>query len=163
LEEFDYEIVYKKGTQNTNADALSRIGRLSKENTCKVKIDGDSKKKILYEFHDAPVGGHRGMNGTYRAIKSLYNWPNMRRDIEVYVKQCKSCQVNKTLKPKKRVPMELTSTADHPFDKCYLDIVGPLPQSAEGHKYILTFQDDLSKYVVATPIRQQDAETTGAN
>jgi hypothetical protein len=99
------------------------------------------------------------MNGMYRAIKLLYNWPNMRRDIEVYVKQCKNCQMNKILKPKKRVPMELTSTADHPFDKCYLDIVWPLPQSAEGHKYILTFQDDLSKYVVATPIRQQDAET----
>ena len=29
----------------------------------------------------------------------------------------------------------------------------------EGNKYILTFQDDLSKYVVAAPIGQQDAET----
>jgi transposase InsO family protein len=55
--------------------------------------------------------------------------------------------------------MELTSTAHHPFDKCHLDIVGPLPLLAEGYKYILTFQDDLSKYVVATPIKQQDAET----
>jgi hypothetical protein len=68
-------------------------------------------------------------------------------------------QVNKTLKPKRKVPMEITSTANHPFDKCYLDIVGPLPPSATGNRYILTFQDDLSKYVVATPISQQDAET----
>ena len=55
--------------------------------------------------------------------------------------------------------MEITSTANHPFDKCYLDIVGPLLPLATGNRYILTFQDDLSKYVVATPIRQQDAET----
>jgi len=55
--------------------------------------------------------------------------------------------------------MEITSTANHPFDKCYLNIVGPLPSSATGNKYILTFQDDLSKYVVATPIGQQNAET----
>jgi hypothetical protein len=27
------------------------------------------------------------------------------------------------------------------------------------NKYILTFQDDISKYVVAVPIGQQDAET----
>jgi hypothetical protein len=159
LEEFDYEIVYKKGSQSTNADALSRIGSVSKESTHKIETDDDLKTKILYEFYDAPVGGHRGMNGTYRVIKSVYSWPYMTRDIEAYVKQCKSCQVNKTLKPKKRVPMELTSTADHPFDNCYLDILGPLPLSAEGNKYILTFQDNLSKYVVATPIRQQDAET----
>jgi hypothetical protein len=28
LEEYDYEIVFKKGTSNTNADALSRVNRL---------------------------------------------------------------------------------------------------------------------------------------
>ena len=99
------------------------------------------------------------MNKTFQAIKFRYTWPNMRRDIEEYVKQRKSCQVNKTLKPKRKAPMEIMSAANHPFDKCYLDIVGPLPQSDKGNRYILTFQDDLSKYVVATPINQQDDET----
>jgi hypothetical protein len=31
LEEYDYEIVYKPGVQNSNADALSRIGTLAKK------------------------------------------------------------------------------------------------------------------------------------
>ena len=75
------------------------------------------------------------------------------------MKQCRSCQVNKILGPKVKASMEITSTAAYPFDKCYLDIVGPLPTSTTGNKYILTFQDDLSKYVVATPIKQQDANT----
>ena len=56
-----------------------------------------------------------------------------------------------------KVPMEITSTATHLFDKCNLEIVGPLPLSTAGSKYILTFQDDLSKYIMATPISQQDA------
>ena len=94
------------------------------------------------------------MNKTVWAIKSRYTWPNMRQDIEENVKQCKSCQVNKMLKPKRKAPTEITSTANYPFDKCFLDIVGPLPPSAMGNRYILTFQDDLSKYVVATPISQ---------
>jgi len=38
-------------------------------------------------------------------------------------------------------------------------LVGPLPVTTQGHKYILTFQDDLSKYVVAVPIERQDADT----
>ena len=38
-------------------------------------------------------------------------------------------------------------------------MVGPLPVTLQGNKYILTFQDDLSKYVVAVPIEKQDAET----
>jgi hypothetical protein len=159
LEEFDYEITHKKGSKNTNADALSRIGSVTAKAKGSTKLDEETKKQILYEFHDAPVGGHRGMNKTFQAIKSRYTWPNIRRDIEEYVKQCKSCQVNKMLKPKRKAPMEITSTANHPFDKCYLDIVGLLPPSVMGNRYILTFQDDLGKYVVATPISQQDAET----
>jgi hypothetical protein len=159
LEEYDYEIVYRKGSLNTYADALSRIGSLSKEERQGVEPDDDTRKHILYEFHDALIGGHRGMNKTYRAIKSRYSWPNMRQGIEEYIKMCKSCQVNKLLKRRKRAPMEITITAKKPFEKCCLDIVGPLPETDRGNKYILSFQDDLSKYVIAVPIRQQDAET----
>jgi hypothetical protein len=28
----------------------------------------------VYEFRDAPVGGHRGMNQTFRAIKPRTRW-----------------------------------------------------------------------------------------
>jgi len=83
----------------------------------------------------------------------------MRCEVEEYVKQCRSYQVNKMLTPKHKVPMEITRTAEHPFDMCYPDIVGPLPVTQGNNKYILTFQDDLSKYVVAVTIGQQDAET----
>ena len=37
-----------------------------------------------------------------------------------------------------------------------MDIVGPLTQTYEGNKYLLTFQDKLSKYTLAIPISQQD-------
>ena len=36
---------------------------------------------------------------------------------------------------------------------------GPLTLTQGNKKYILTFQDDLSKYVVAVPLGQEDAET----
>ena len=52
------------------------------------------------------------MNKTYREIKSQYSWPNMRREFEEYIKQCSSCQVNKTLNAKLKAPMEITSTAE---------------------------------------------------
>ena len=55
-----------------------------------------------------------------------------------YVKQCMSRQVNKMLTPKHKAPMEMT--AEHPFDNCSLDIVGPLPVTQVKNKYILTFK-----------------------
>ena len=154
LTEYDYEIACKSGIQSTNADTLSRIGNEQKEIP-----DDKVRKQILYEFHDSPMGGHRGMNKTYRAISSQYTWPKMRREVEQYVKQCKSCQVNKILTPKNKAPIQITTTAERPFEKCYLDVVGPLPVMLQGNTYILTFQDNLSKYVVADPIEKQDVET----
>jgi hypothetical protein len=64
LEEYDYEVVYKKGALNTNADALSRIrilteeGRLSEKKRERV-TDEETKATVLYEYHDSPVEVHR--------------------------------------------------------------------------------------------------------
>jgi transposase InsO family protein len=72
---------------------------------------------------------------------------------------CEKCQMNKTLRPKYKAPMEITTTVRHPFERCALDVVGPLPETASRNKYTLTFKDDLSKFLVAVPVPQQDAET----
>jgi len=159
LAEYDYEITHRSAAQNAKADALSRICSVTKVGDQRGVPDESKRRAILHEFHDSSVGGHRGMNKTYRAIRSHHTWPNMRREIEEYIKQFKSCQVNKTLTPRHKAPMKVTTTAEQPFEKCYLDAVGPLPVTQEGNKYILTFQDDLSKYVIAMSITQQDAET----
>ena len=116
LEEYDYEVVYQKGALNTNADALSRISSLkgakgTPEENRERERDKETKDTILYEYHDSPVGGHRGMNKMFREIRKQYEWPNMRREIEQYVKWCKSCQVNKNLSPRRKAPMEITTTA----------------------------------------------------
>ena len=76
LEEYDYDIVYRKGALNTNADALSRINSLTAEkgapeNKHERVTDKETKTTILYEYHDSPVGGHRGMNKTFREIRKL--------------------------------------------------------------------------------------------
>jgi transposase InsO family protein len=51
----------------------------------------------------------------------------------------------------------------HPWDKIYLHIVGPMPVAEGGHKYILTRQDNLSKYLVAVPMFSQTAEEVALN
>ena len=38
-------------------------------------------------------------------------------------------------------------------------IVGPITQTSEGNKYLLTLQNELSKYTMAVTIQQQDAMT----
>jgi hypothetical protein len=162
--EYDYKIDFKKGVANTNADALSRISQLASvtgvtEQKRHLVMDEETKNTILYEYHNSPVGGHRGMNRTVREIRKRYDWSNTKREIEGYVEKCQSCHVNKTLGPRHKFSMEITTTARKPFERCSIDIVGPTTETIKGNKYILTFQDDLTKFVVAEPIQALDAET----
>jgi hypothetical protein len=159
LEEYDYEIAYKPGVQNSNASALSRIGTFAKESREFDEIDSDMTVKILQENHDSILGGHRGINKTYESINRYYHWPNMKQEVEEYVKKCAKRQSNKILRPKRKAPMVITSTVRHPFEKCALDRVVSMTETMSGNKYILTFQDDLGKFLVEIPIPQQDAET----
>jgi len=40
-----------------------------------------------------------------------------------------------------------------------MDIVGPLFQTLQDNKYLLTFQDGLPKFTIGVPLKQQDAMT----
>lgn len=53
----------------------------------------------------------------------------------------------------------ITDTPKKPFEKCALDIVGPLPITNAGNKYLLTFQAHLTKFSKAIPIQNQEAAT----
>jgi len=63
------------------------------------------------------------------------------------------------LSRKTKIPLIITETSSKPFEKCALDIVGSLNITASGNKYLLTFQDDLTKFNKAIPILNQEATT----
>ncbi|KAL6427160.1 hypothetical protein ACFW04_008661 [Cataglyphis niger] len=75
-----------------------------------------------------------------------------------YVAKREYCQKNK-LSRKNKVPLIITNTPTKPFEKCALDIVGPLTIITNGNKYLLTFQDNLTKFRKAIPIPNQEANT----
>jgi hypothetical protein len=154
--------VYKKGSSNTNADALSRTHvteNCSDNKTDKLEPTEEEKQAIFKEMHDKLVGGHLGMNRSYDRSKLFATWPGMKQELEEYIRQCETCQKNKISQNKTKLPLKITTTPEVVWEKCALDIVGPLCTTLDRNKYVLTFQDELSKYTLAIPIRQQDAPT----
>lgn len=57
------------------------------------------------------------------------------------------------------MPLIITDTPNKPFEKCALDIVGPLSISHNRNKYLVTFQDNLTKFSKVIPIANQKANT----
>ncbi|XP_043263448.1 uncharacterized protein LOC122403783 [Colletes gigas] len=114
---------------------------------------------LISEAHDSLIGGHKGIAKTYRRLFPKYTWPGLRNDIQEYIRKCKSCQEQKLVRMKTRQPMLITDTPTEPFDKIALDTVGPLPETPSGNRYILTMQDNLTKYCLAVAIPNIRATT----
>ena len=119
----------------------------------------EHRKRIIREYHASLVGGHKGVTKTYLRIRNRFVWPEMKRDIQDLIRACHSCQKNKLVRIKTRQPMIITDTPASAFDKVALDLVGPLPITPDGNQYVLTMQDNLTKYCIAQPIPNKRATT----
>ncbi|KAB0793022.1 hypothetical protein PPYR_12642 [Photinus pyralis] len=119
----------------------------------------DIIREILTQYHSKPIGGHSGFHRTYSRIKQLFKWIGMKRDIKNFIKNCESCQKNKLVRKKNKEPMVITTTSTASFERIFLDIVGPLPLTENDNRYILTLQDDLTKYSQAYAIPNHEAHT----
>jgi hypothetical protein len=50
--------------------------------------EGKMKDIILKECHDGPLAGHGGAKCTTTILKKSYYWPNLKNNVEEYVKTC---------------------------------------------------------------------------
>ena len=76
-------------------------------------------------------------------------------DVTEHCSKCHLCIRKKDARQRK-VPLN-PIPADYPFDKIFMDLVGPLPPS-KGHVYIIVFICAMTKWVEALPLRSSDAE-----
>jgi len=57
----------------------------------------------------------------------------MKQELEEYIKRCDICQRNKITQNKTKLP-KVTTTPEVVWDKCAIDIVGPLNQTEKRLK-----------------------------
>ena len=111
------------------------------------------------ENHQSKIGGHKGVNKTYKRIRERFFWPGIKEQVTEFVRKCNTCQEQKIIRAKTHEPMIITDTPIDTFDKVSLDSVGPLPMTPGGNRHILTMQDNLSKYCIAIPMPDITATT----
>jgi hypothetical protein len=108
----DYEIQYKAGQKNCNADSLNRYP-IECLNINVEEISEERKQKIINEMHNCPIG-HQGTQRTTERIKLYLTWPGLDQDVAQYVKECNICQINKQTNPNIKLPLAITDTKTTP-------------------------------------------------
>jgi hypothetical protein len=111
----------------------------------------DLRDKILATLHSSAIGGHSGIRVTYQRIKRIFHWPNLKKDVDLFVTQCVVCQRAKSKHyhyPGLRAPLPIPTLA---WSFISLDFVEGLPKLG-GKNVILVMVDKLTKYAHFLPL-----------
>ena len=76
----------------------------------------------------------------------------MRRDVQLFVRNCEACQKNKINKHTKSNYKKLPTCDNARFAVLHMDLVGPLPP-CEGYKFSLTMIDRETDWLEIVPLR----------
>lgn len=79
--------------------------------------------------------------------------------VEEFIKNCVACQKQKLVRiHAKEIPVIL-QTPTEPNEKVAMDIIGPMPRTKRGDRYILSIHDYLTKYLILIPLKTQRTES----
>jgi hypothetical protein len=102
--------------------------------------------------------GHFGKGHTLVKVNKQYFWHNKIKDVWNVVHACKQCQMVKQINNIRSYIKEMNIHVWDQFYKVTLDIIGPLPKTNNGHKYILVAIDHYCKWVEAKVVVEHEAQ-----
>ena len=121
-------------------------------------VPASLRREVLQSCHDDIFGGHLGFKRTLDKILIRFYWPRVRSEVEDYCRVCKLCAGKKDPTPHSRAPLRSIPVGSE-FERVAVDVMGPLPLTESGNKFIVVFSDYLTKWPEAFAIPDQTAQT----
>ena len=127
-------VVYKKAT---TAETLSMI-HVAENHADDHENTLEPTKQVKQTFCKRCIISQRSNRKAQniREDVTFYTQPGMKQEVEEYIRQCQTCQMNKITQNKTKLQMKTIITPDVLWEKCAPDIVGPLLQTFEENKYL---------------------------
>jgi len=113
------------------------------------------KKSILRHFHGSPLTGHLGIAKVLPLVNKRYHWPGLTKDVKRWVKGCATCQKRKQHRRNNYGTFK-SKISEFPWERACMDLVGPLPESDNHNRYILTIVDTFSRWPIAIPLPNKE-------
>ena len=114
------------------------------------------RPRVLHLEHYPKSIGHPGVTKMFATMRQRYFWRNMYKDVEETIRQCTPCAKNR-VQERKRVSLMKLFPANEPLEFVAIDILGPLPKTAHGNRFLLVISDRFSKLTRTIPMRTTTA------
>ena len=153
--------VKRKEIENEMENFTVINGAVHRRNPIRLFIPYVLRSRLINSIHCCPlVGGHLGIKKTLAKILPRFWWDGINSDVKKIIMGCEKCQQRKTAPGQKILePLNPIPPSPQPFYRIHTDIVGPLPETTEGYKYMLTTIDSFSKWAMASPMPDQTANS----
>ncbi|GJV75382.1 retrotransposon-related protein [Tanacetum coccineum] len=109
------------------------------------------RNKMVLRFHSSAVGGHSGVQATFKRLSSFFYWKGMRKSVKEVVRTCDVCQRNKSdlsVYPGLLQPLPIPNQI---WQDISMDLIDSLPVS-QGKSTVLVVVDRLSKQSHFIPV-----------
>jgi hypothetical protein len=103
-----------------------------------VVIPRELAETVLKCYHELPLTAHQGITRTIAVIRRKYWWESLNKDVRDYINACEACAKRKT-GTRIVAPLRDSLEANEFLDVVSLDVVGPLPVTNSGNKYLRGF------------------------
>ena len=102
-------------------------------------------------LHDDPQSGHLGIHRTVSRAENRFYWVDYKPDIIKWVHNCTICNSRKQPHRKAKSKMKQYCVGA-PMERVAFDLIGPLPLSHKGNKYVLIVSDYFTKWAEGYPM-----------
>ena len=96
----------------------------------------------------------------YLTISDNFFIPNLIHYLRLYIKGCHICELTRNEKPPVRQLQTRINLNYRPLSRLSMDLK-VMPQSSQGHMFILCIIDEVAIYLTMVPIYQSKAEDIG--
>ena len=128
-------LMHRKFTKHLH-DGLPYIDR--------VVVSEAYRPEILRLGHSIPLAGR---------IYRHFTWPHLYLEVKDFCATCPQCQLVARKSIMSRAPLNPVPIVSEPFKKIAIDLIGELPKTKTGYKYILTLVDYATRYPEAIPLK----------
>lgn len=136
----------------------SKLPTVSRNTQWLIVVPENWCKRILEEIHSNKTGGHLGTAKTFKKVRQRFFWVHQYRDIDLFVRNCHICRSRSG--PSRRLKGEMQKCImGAPFERLGIDVLGPLPKSNLGNRYIVIVMDYFTKWPEGFATPDQTAET----
>jgi hypothetical protein len=115
------------------------------------------RQMLMEQYHSSKYGGHLGFDKVYPKLTEKFFWPGQAEDLRLFQDACIPC-LRQKIGPVRRGALR-PRRALAPFHMVAVDVMGPMPESTRGNKYVVSFVDYYTKYPISFATPDATAET----